>query len=376
MSTTVESLPGRRGRAAPRRFRRGCAVAALAAALASAGCTHVGPKSVTVDRYDYAASIGESWKQQTLLNIVKLRYLDLPVFLDVSSIVAGYSMETSGSVGGQLSSASALQRNSVSVGASGKFTDRPTITYVPLTGERFLRGLLTPIHPKSIFSMLQSGYTADFVLALTVDSLSGVRNRSASASGVREADPGFERVLALMRDVQAAGAIGMRVDEDKVKGETAVLFFRRDDAEPGVAEKAAEIRRLLGLPADREKFVLTYSPVRGAEGELAVGSRSMLQVMGAFASYLEVPEAHLKDQSVVPQSAGSAPAGRSDQVRIRSGREKPESAFAAVHYRDHWFWIENGDIVAKRALTAIMFFFTLADTGETGRLPVITIPAQ
>lgn len=376
MRTTVESLPGRRGRATAPRVRRCCAAAALAAALASAGCTHVGPKSVAVDRFDYAAAIGDSWKQQTLLNIVKLRYLDLPVFLDVSSIVAGYSMETSGSVGGQLSSASALQRNSLSAGVSGKFTDRPTITYVPLTGERFLRGLLTPIHPRSIFSMVQSGYPADFVLALTVDSLNGVRNRSASAAGMREADPGFERAIELLRDVQAAGAVGMRVDEDKAKGQTAVLFFRREEAGPGVAEKAAEIRRILGMPADQERFVLTYSPVRGAEGELAVGSRSMLQIMGAFASYVEVPEAHQKDHSVVPQSASAVlPDGR-EQVRIHSGKEKPGSAFAAVRYRDYWFWIDDGDLVAKRALTSIMFFFTLADTGETGRLPVVTIPAQ
>jgi hypothetical protein len=350
--------------------------ASIAAAVAGSGCTHLGPRSVTVDRFDYSSAIGESWKQQTLLNIVKLRYLDLPVFVDVSSIVAGYSMETSGSLGGQVSSASSIQPNSLSLGASGRFTDRPTITYVPLTGERFLRGLLTPISPKAIFSLLQSGYPADFVLALTVDSLNGVRNRSATATGVRKADPEFDRALALMRDVQAAGAIGMRVDEDKAKGQTAVLFFRRDDIGPDVAEKLAEVRRLLGLPAGQERFVLTYSPVRGVEGELAVSSRSMLQVMGAFASYLEVPEAHLRDHSVIPEDESSIPQDRREPARIHSGKEKPASAFAAVSYRDHWFWIENGDVPAKRALTAIMFFFTLADTGENGRLPLITIPAQ
>ncbi len=30
----------------------------------------------------------------------------------------------------------------------------------------------------------------------------------------------------------------------------------------------------------------------------------------------------------------------------------------------------------KRAMTAIMFFFTLADTGGNEKLPLITIPAQ
>ena len=50
-------------------------------------------------------------------------------------------------------------------------------------------------------------------------------------------------------------------------------------------------------------------------------------------------------------------------VRIHSGKDKPAAAFAAVRYRDHWFWIDDGDWQTKRALTAVMFFFTLAETG-------------
>ena len=69
-----------------------------------------------------------------------------------------------------------------------------------------------------------------------------------------------------MREVQAAGAVGMRVEEDKAKGSTAVLFFRRDDVPADILEKAAEIRRLLKLPAEWQKYVLAYSPsARGGE---------------------------------------------------------------------------------------------------------------
>lgn len=344
--------------------------------LLFAGCAHLGPKTVAVDRFDYSSAIADSWKQQTLLNIVKLRYMDLPVFVDVASIVSGYSMETSVNLGGQLSSSSAMQGNSITMGGAGRFTDRPTITYVPLTGEKFLRGFITPIDPKHIFFMLQAGYPADFILALTVEGLNGVRNRSVSAGAMREADPEFVRALQLLREVQAAGAVGMRVEEDKAKGQTAVLFFRRDDMPAEIVGKAAEIRRLLKLSAAEQKYVLTYSPVGGEGNELAVNSRSMLQIMGAFASYLDVPVAHLKDHSAVPDIEKAAPARVQQVARIRSGKEKPAHAFAAVHYREHWFWIDNGDWQSKRALTAVMFFFTLAETGDTGKLPLITIPAQ
>ena len=60
--------------------------------------------------------------------------------------------------------------------------------------------------------------------------------------------------------------------------------------------------------------------------------------------------------------------------RIHSGKEKPAGAFAAVRYREHWFWVDNGDLETKRALTVVMFFFTLAESGASEKLPLITIP--
>jgi hypothetical protein len=329
---------------------------------------------VTVDRFDYSTSIADSWKQQTLLNIVKLRYIDLPVFVDVSSIVAGYSMQTGVTVTGRVSSSDSVLGNFGSIGGQAIYTDRPTITYVPLTGEKFLRGLMTPIDPKNIFFMLQAGYAADIILGLTVDGLNGVRNRSVVGGVVREADPEFLRVLQLMRELQVAGVVGLRVEEDKTKGSTGVMFFRRDDVPADVAEKGAEVRRLLKLPADLQKFMLVYSPGRGAEGELAVNSRSMLQIMQAFASYLEVPEAHLKAHRALPAFENAS--AQTQQDRSHSGKDKPADAFAAVYYRDYWFWIDDSDWQTKRALTVVMLFFTLADTGSPEKLPLITIPAQ
>jgi hypothetical protein len=162
----------------------------LAAAVLFTGCKHLGPKSIAIDRFDYSSSNADSWKQQTLLNIVKLRYMDLPVFVDVASIVAGYSKQTGVSINGTLSSESAVQGNYASIGGQAIFTDRPTITYVPMTGEKFLRGLITPIDPKNIFFMLQSGYAADFILGLTVEGLNGVRNRSTARRCGARGGPG------------------------------------------------------------------------------------------------------------------------------------------------------------------------------------------
>jgi hypothetical protein len=346
------------------------------AAVALAGCTHVGPKTVLVDRVDYGTTIADSWKQQTLLNIVKMRYMDLPVFMDVANIVSGYSLQTGVTVGGQLSSKTAVQGDFASASGQAIYTDRPTITYVPLTGQKFLHGLITPIDPKNIFFMIQAGYPADFLLGLTVESINGLRNRSMTGATAREADPEFLRVLQLLREVQVAGAFGMRVEEDKARGSTGVLFFRRDDVSADVLEKTAEIRRLLRLPDSQQKYTLTYSPVRGADNELAVNSRSMLQIMGAFASYLDVPGTHLAERRAVPAFENVDAADRHDAVRIHSGPKKPPDAFAVVQHRGHWFWIDDSDLQSKRALIAVVYLFTLAETGAPERLPLVTIPAQ
>jgi len=348
----------------------------IAALAALSGCASIGPATIKTDRFDYGTALANSWKEQTLLNIVKLRYLDMPVFVDVASVVAGYSLQTGVNVNGVISSTSGPQ-NYGAVGGQAIYTDRPTITYVPMTGEKFLRGLITPIDPKNIFFMLQSGYSADFILALTVESLNGVRNSSTARGMVQRADPDFVQALRLMRDVQAEGGMGMRVEEDKAKGATGIIFFQRDSVSPEVAAKAAEVRRLLRLPEGSQRVTLVYSPMRGAENELSVNSRSMLQIMAAISAFVDIPAAHLADHSAT-EAFASRPGEAPEQVpaHIHSGTEKPANAYAAVQYRDHWFWVDQSDWQTKRAMTAVMFFFTLADTGTPDRLPLITIPAQ
>jgi len=173
------------------------------------GCKSISPKTIPRDRFDYSSALAESWKNQMLLNIVKVRYLDLPILLDVGQVVSGYTMETTGNLGGLLSSSGALLGNRATMGAGVRYTDRPTITYTPLTGDRFLSGFLTPIKPEKIFSLIQSGYSADFILELGVDSFNGLRNQPVRIGSKRVADPEFFRLLTLLTDIQDAGAVGM-----------------------------------------------------------------------------------------------------------------------------------------------------------------------
>jgi predicted small lipoprotein YifL len=114
--------------------------------LSLTACTHIGPRTVPRDRFDYNTAIAKSWKEQTLLNIVKLRYADMPLFVEVASVVSGYALESSVNLGGLYNEGS-LPGDIFSFGTNGKFTDRPTITYVPITGQKFNKSFMTPIPP-------------------------------------------------------------------------------------------------------------------------------------------------------------------------------------------------------------------------------------
>jgi hypothetical protein len=111
-------------------------------------------------------------------------------------------------------------------------------------------------------------------------------------------------------------------------------------------------------------------------GELAVNTRSMIQIMMALSTYVAVPEDHLKSGRALPALASQTQAAPAAAIEVHSGKQKPPEAFASVFYKDHWFWIDDGDWRTKRAFAFIMFLFTLADTGSPERLPLITIPAQ
>jgi hypothetical protein len=325
------------------------------------------------DRADYSKAIASSWQRQTLLNIVKLRYLDVPVFVDVGQIVSGYSLETSVSANGGYSDG-----DLVVLGAGARFTDRPTITYVPLTGDDYLRGLLTPVRPESVFFLIQAGYPADGVLLSMVSSINGLKNEEASLEGVAPPSPEFLRVLHLMRQLQLAGGLGLRVETNHQTGSTSILTIRREHpASPEIAEAGRELERLLDLDSDATEFKLAFATVPANSRELAVVTRSLVQLMKVMASQADIPPEDLTEGRATPgwESVPDLP----DElrfIRIHSDKSKPADAAVAVEYRDRWFWIDDRDLKSKRSFNVIMVMFTLANTGQREGLPLITIPAQ
>ena len=79
------------------RLARAAAPATLV--LLAAGCAAVGPQRLDMDQMGYTAALGEGLKRQMLLNMVRLRYADVPAFVSGSQLISGYTLQSTGQAG-------------------------------------------------------------------------------------------------------------------------------------------------------------------------------------------------------------------------------------------------------------------------------------
>lgn len=348
------------------------AILIIPALILLAGCTGIGPGTVTRDRFDYVNAISNSWKKQMLLNLVKTRYVDAPVFMEVASIISQYAVE------GQISFGAAWNDpdfgDSQMVGGSGKYTDRPTITYSPLVGEKFTRSLMTPIPVSGFLSLIQAGYPADYMFRLCVQTINDVDNRFGGRLLGRSAHPDFYRLIAAMRRIQKAGGLGMRVEPLGEKKAT-VMFFRKEHSDE-VAVELELIDQILGLDPEAREFRVAYGAYSANDREIAILTRSMLQIIVELASYIDVPAKDVQEGRVAPALVEENASGIPPMIRIRSDASRPDDAFVTVQYRGNWFYIDDTDLDSKRIFSFLMMLFSLTETGAQTGAPIVTVPTN
>ena len=168
----------------------------------------------------------------------------------------------------------------------------------------------------------------------------------------------------------------MRVTETKDKKKEASMFFRKEGIGPEIAAEINKVRKLLALDPDAQNLRVVYGALQQDDKEIALLSRSMLEILTELSSRIDVPETHVEENRAFPTFFEDVAEDYDlpPLIRVQSDKGEPDEAFVAVTYRKHWFWIDDRDLRSKRVFTFLMYLFTLAETGEPQQAPIITIP--
>jgi len=348
---------------------------ACSAALGLGGCASIGPPTIARDRFDYVGAVSESWKQQLLLNLLKVRYFDAPVFMDIASVINSYSIEGEVTFADQAAPVDRAGDSFRAIGATGRYTDRPTISYSPLSGDKFARNLMTPLPVTGVLMLVQGGYAADVVMRICVSTINGLDNAYGGAGNSSPGDPRFRDFLAVLREAQAAGGMGMRVKS--LKDAQAVIMFVRPGPQSPANASLDKMRELLRLDPTVNEYDVVFGSQAENPREIAMLTRSVMQIMMDFASYIDVPEADLAEgRAYRPRRGPEHEKLFPPLLRVRNGDKAPPDAYVAARYRGRWFWVDDRDHQSKAMFTSVLFLFSLTETGQALAAPVVTIPAR
>jgi len=346
-------------------------------AILLVGCSQYGPGLVKAGRNDYNKVLVQTDEEEQLLNLVRLRYADSPMMLDVNSVSTSFTWSNTASA-----EAFKFEPNSVdsNVGVRGQlaYFERPTVTYTPLGGKDFVQNMLTPLEIDSLLLLASSGWSVDRLLRVTANSMSGLSN-AANASGptplyAPEYDD-FIRAAELIQVLQEREVIiaGYRDAEGKPKP-----AFRTKHSSIA-SDKVHELYTLLGLRPGQETISLDIHGHYQRPDTVGLELRSLIGIMFFLSHAVEIPQ---QDQDAgrvtVTRDGDGQPFDWSrvtgDLLVIKSQAEPPDNAAVAIQYRNSWFYIDDSDMTSKYTFM-LLGTLTALQSGEIKRAgPLLTLP--
>jgi hypothetical protein len=323
-----------------------------------------------------------------LLNLVRIRYLEEPVFLSVSSILTQYVYNVGASAGANILLGDVTDDASrASAGANLGYEERPTITYIPIEGQEFSERMLKLIPSATIFAVAQQGWSVDILMRIGISRIGALENmgfEAVPAPGVidlskqlkREVDKlkKFQRVIQLIIVLADREAFEVRIVKEK-DAEAAFLLFAKSIPE-GTQSLVTEFKQVLGLSPHRNMFKITDRVTDIKADEISIQTRSLSAMMNFLAKGVQVPPEHLAGGWAIDYQIPASDMGGKNLIPFRmiSSKTQPKNSFAAVRYLDHWFYIDNKDIESKRALGLVIALFRVLAPSGGGAAPILTLP--
>lgn len=360
-------------------------------AVALGGCIQFGPRQLDADQIDYARSLSISAKKQTLLNVVRLRYGDMPTFLDTTQVISSYQLQRNVSGGFEVFPSAAISTYLTGSG-SAQLQQSPTFTFQPLAGEEFAESLLRPLAPSDLLPLTVGGLPVDVLFRLSVQAIGRYTNTTGLVEGAGEGSPEFFLLLHDLRQMQIAGLLSIRVERPgkpraakdakshpgegggEGGGEDRRIFLTFAPAgNPAIAAVAAEARRLLGLAPKTLEAEIVYGRFAPHPGAIAILTRSMMGVLSQLAFQINVPAADIAAGRTMA-SVGEVGIERRPVVIVQNGPRPPKRVYTSVQYDDSWYWIADTDFDSKVAFSIVSVLLDLAKTSSAPGA-VVTIPA-
>jgi len=281
---------------------------------------------------DYNETIHYTQSQQMLLNLVRLKFRELPLFLKVGALSASYSFELNG--GAHAGKAGDTKLYGLDLGAS--YSTRPTITYTPVEGDTFVKQVLSEVDSHAFVLLYRSGWPISVLCHVMVERIGKALNRQDDPSY-----PGFEKIVDRLQSAQKADKLRFEIE-----GKDTTVVWTTDFLDIVSDERVAEEREL-------------RYPIH------AVQMRSFLDIMYFLGKNTEVPAAQ-QDQVKLSQPNG--------WIRIHATPRQPGDALVSVKYNDTWFSIAKNDVPSKDTFSLIALLYQMQAGDIPTVQPLLTLP--
>lgn len=360
----------------------------MIAVMMLTGCASLGPRIAKVAQRPYNEALVYSWKEQLLLNLVRLRYRDDPYFIEVTNVVSNHTLDLSASL--DLSFPHMSRPGSQKFTPSVSYSENPTITYQPLQGANYVKRLLGQIPMKMVLALANSGWSIERVLKICVQEINGIPNAIDAACPTPEHLPEYEafhRLASNLRKLQIANLI--KVDTDPNYNRIAIESL----VEPGDKDlyfkitcngthssTIREVQEALGLSEACKMYKFSGNLLATDSPEvIKLKTRTFLGTLYYLSQAVEVPQEHIDYGLVtVTRDAEGNPIDWcdiiGDAMTIRSQCTEPACVAVKVCYRGYWFYIEDNDLNSKSSFMLLSKLFNIQDEPSSGSVPQLTIP--
>ena len=339
------------------------------------GCANLGPTTLKSERSNYNLAVQRTNDEQLLLNLVRLKYRDTPFFMEVSSVASQLSLSTT-------ANASATLQNGVAglfgLGGSLGMTEKPTVTYSPLQGDKFIQRVLSPLPLQTITLLFHSGWSIERIFRLCFQRMNHLKNAPGASGPTPRIAPEFEKfasAVKLLRVLQAQDAINLSYHE---AGGVPQLILQINEEDKNRKE-AEQFALAVNVEPGKTRYVFTFSPSLNETNQIRIVTRSLLGVMFYLSQAVEVSSKDILQGKVTKTKTPSGDAFdwknvTGDLLRIRSLPEKPDENSMLIFYRGTWFYIDDSDLSSKSTFSLLAQIFSLQAGKIQDNAPLLTLP--